>query len=185
MPGPNTQKKYTKKTKTQNNEEKMVRRNLEVAKKRLEGKDLNQIGREVGLKRSRVGDILRRGDIKEFIEEVTKQITFVEGVTAYDNIAHAIDRYRKEGKETDAKGKLIPPDFQIRDHGFRASMDLMKSLGVLQSDRLSVSITNISNTQNNVVTPMVAELIRKHFSLPEKTAFQAEGTGEVIDAEQG
>lgn len=131
-----------------------VRRNLEMAKDKIGGKKTKEISLKYGLSEQRVNAILKNENIADFIEEVTKAITLKEGLEAYKNISYAIQNYRT----TD--------DQQLRSHGFQASMDLMKSIGVLESRNVSISIQNIQNTQNNVVSPMMQELIQKHLGLP-------------------
>lgn len=131
-----------------------VRRNLDMAKDAIKGARKKDIAIKYGLSEAHVRQILKKENIADFIEEVTKAITLKEGLEAYKNISYAIQNYRT----TD--------DQQLRSHGFQASMDLMKSIGVLESRNVSISIQNIQNTQNNVVSPMMQELIQKHLGLP-------------------
>lgn len=125
-----------------------------MAKDAIKGARKKDIAIKYGLSEAHVRQILKKENIADFIEEVTKAITLKEGLEAYKNISYAIQNYRT----TD--------DQQLRSHGFQASMDLMKSIGVLESRNVSISIQNIQNTQNNVVSPMMQELIQKHLGLP-------------------
>ena len=128
---------------------------LEMAEKKARGATTKELAMEYGVSTARISKILADQNIQEFIEEITRAMTFNEGLKAYKNVAYAIDSYQKT------------KDPQLRSEGFKASLELMRSIGVLESKNVSVSIQNITNTQNNIVSPMMQELIQKHLGLKE------------------
>jgi len=143
-------------------------RNTKIAVDRASGLSCREIGKRYDLSCQMVSEICQRGDVRQFIEEITKSLALNEGMTAYKNVAHAIDSYQKKSTNDLNKEDRI----QLREHGYKASVRVLESLGVLESQKTSISIQNITNTQNNVVSPMMADLIKKHL-----------GIGEVIEAE--
>ena len=130
------------------------------------GKSQKEIGRLMGLKRNAVSYILNKKDIKEYTNRLTQMLVEDEAGQAYLNYSYAINSYQAEGS-----------DPQLRADGFKASGEVLRSLGVLESNRVSVNFTNITNQQTNIVSPMLQELIRKHFIIEAPTEV------EVIDAE--
>lgn len=130
-----------------------VKRDIEIAEKTIQGASVKELTLEYGLSEARIKQIQKSGSVQEFIDEVTKAIALKEGAEAYKNISYAIQNYR------------TAKDPQLRANGFSASMELMRSLGVMESQKVSIQIQNITNTQNNLISPMMQELIQKHLGL--------------------
>lgn len=136
-------------------------RDVKIAVERAAGLSCRELGKRYDLSKQTISDICARGDIKQFIEEITTSLALNEGMTAYQNVAHCINAYQKK------KTNELPKEdrIQLKDHGFKASVKVLESLGVLESQKTSISIQNITNTQNNVVSPMMSDLIKKHLGL--------------------
>jgi predicted XRE-type DNA-binding protein len=152
--------------------EAMKKRNLAIAKMRLDGMSQREIGRKIGLKRNAVSAILNKKDIKEYIQKLTTMLVEEEAGEAYLNLSYAINSY--QSKDADP---------QLREHGFKASGEVLRSLGILESNKVSVNFTNITNSQTNIVSPVIQDLIRRHFGLPEpdKTIIDVTESGQSCD----
>jgi hypothetical protein len=138
------------------------KRDLKMAALYVGGKSQKEIGLIMGLKRNAVCAVLNKKDIKDYINNLTKMLVEEEAGEAYLNYSYAIKSYQSPES-----------DQQLRDHGFKASGEVLRSMGVLESNRVSVNFTNITNQQTNIVSPMLQELIKKHFMIE---------APEVIDA---
>jgi transcriptional regulator with XRE-family HTH domain len=132
------------------------KRNLKIAKMRVGGMSQREIGRKIGLKRNAVSAILNKKDIKEYIQGLTAMLVEEEAGEAYLNLSYAINSY--QSKDADP---------QLREHGFKASGEVLRSLGVLESNKVSVNFTNITNSQTTIVSPVIQDLIRRHFGIQE------------------
>lgn len=140
-----------------------LKRDIKIAKDRIGGAEKSELSVKYGLTPQRINQILKQESIQDFIDEVTKAITLKEGVEAYKNISYAIQNYRNE-----------KADPQLRSHGYDASKELLRSIGVLESRNVSISVQNITNTQNNIVSPMMQELIQKHLGLKQPEVIELE-----------
>ena len=147
------------------NREQREIRDVQIAVQKASGSSDREIGRKWGMTRQGINEIVNRGDVKALIKEITNKMALKEGVKAYENISYCIDVYRKKKIDDMPKEKAL----QMRDHGFKASVKVLESLGIFESAKTSVNVQNITNTQNNIVSPMMADLIKKHLGITDAT----------------
>ena len=141
------------------------KRDLKMAEMYVGGKSQKEIGVIMGLKRNAVSAVLNKKDIKEYTNKLTQMLVEEEAGQAYLNYSYAINSYQAPQS-----------DPQLRADGFKASGEVLRSLGVLESNRVSVNFTNITNQQTNIVSPMLQELIKKHFQIEQIETLETPGT---------
>lgn len=128
----------------------MDMKDKQIADLRVMGsKSITNIGHIVGLSHSRVSKRLQKKEVQEYIESLQRRLMKETLPGAFDNVNTAIGVY------------LHTEDQQMREHGFRASMEVLKAASILPSPTPSVFIQNLQ--QNNIMSPIVAEVLKKHF----------------------
>jgi predicted transcriptional regulator len=130
---------------------------LKCAELAAQGYNQREIAKEVGIIQQGVSYHLAKPEIKAIIEETHKSLVqeIVERSAA--NITHAVMHYQDEPREVilhDNKGnerdvKLVI-DEQLREHGFKASIKMLESTGILASPAPSIFVQQIFNQQTNV-----------------------------------
>ena len=129
------------------------------------------IGEEIGLHPSNVSRNANRPDIKARIEALQERVINEATDQAADNIIHAVSQYR----QIPARGGKA--DAQLREHGYRASMEILRGIGILPSHMQSIYIGQIINGSQTVMSPVL-------FRVLEAMSSQWAGTPEEIVAAQ-
>lgn len=143
-------------------------RDLKIIEGTVAGKTCEQIGKEVGCAKSTVHKVQHNPDVKTKIQKIYNKLVGESLDLAASNIAYAIKHYqdRKLQDVKDNQGnvkKVWILDEQLRDHGFKASQKLLESAGLLTSHQVSIVHQTFVNQQNNVVSPVINDLISKYF----------------------
>jgi len=122
----------------------------------IEGKaagfDVNEIARATGVNRRTVADYANKPDIKAKIEAVQARLANEAYEQVATNLVEAVKDVRRL-EEPD------PVSMQRRDQGFKASVKIAESMGILPSHSQSILVQQVFNTQVNHITPNVARLL--------------------------
>jgi hypothetical protein len=118
------------------------------------GESQRSIAKDVGIDHSQISRFSNREDIRSFIEQ--EQMRLVEVVPdAVNNV-----------KELVREMKGIPKkEIKRRELSYKASLDTLKSIGIMLSPVQSQVITNIYQQNNLIPSPTVMEILRKHGEL--------------------
>ncbi|HRQ68407.1 MAG TPA: helix-turn-helix domain-containing protein [Candidatus Syntrophosphaera sp.] len=128
-------------------------REASIARMAVEGVTYREIGDRFGISPSRVSEILNRDEVRRYIDRVTNRMISETLEKSYENVHYVVERYRSN------------EDDKEKEHGFRASLEVLRGAGVLPGAAQSLTIANITNSQTNILSPVVAELIKKHLGL--------------------
>jgi hypothetical protein len=119
----------------------------EIVKRLASGESQYSIAKEVGLNRSTVCRFANRGDIRRLIEQEQRKL--IEVVPdAVENVKSLV-REMKEIPEEDTKR---------RELSYKASKDVLKSVGILPTPVQSQTFIDISQ-ENNQISPVVWQII--------------------------
>ena len=124
---------------------------LTIAKERAKGKTFRQIETITGMDHSTIHHHVKKPDIKALIEEIQNRVINQAASQAADNIIHAVTSY---------KSKNIKKDPQLRDHGYKASVQMMQGMGILPSHTQSQMIININNSGQMVISPDIINILK-------------------------
>ena len=142
---------------------------ITIAKERAKGKTLQQIADTIPGAPNNKGDVSRKinknPDIKALIERIQNRVINSAASQAADNIIHAVTSYKSKG---------IKKDPQLRDHGYKASVQMMQGMGILPSHTQSQMIININNAGQMVISEDILNILK---GLPKA----ADLPGDVID----
>ena len=147
---------------------------LQIADERMNGATLQEIASKEGVHESTISRKLSRPEVKAYLESIHQRI-ITEGISkATENLIHAVDSY----KTKDA-------DHQLKEHGFKASLEVSRSIGLLPSHTLAPQITTILNVQNNqYITPVVMKAIKLSLASSELELPKYEKPVMVIDSNE-
>jgi len=135
-----------------------------VIKQIAVGVPQKEIAKQVGLDRSQISRFSNRKDIKPFIEH--EQLRLVEVVPdAVENVKNLV-RGMKDIPEGENKR---------RELSYKATSDVLKSVGLLATPVHSQTLVNIYNNNSDIhFAPEVMEILKRHLheNIPD---------GEIID----
>ena len=118
------------------------------------GESQRSIAKDVGIDHSQISRFSKREDIRSFIEE--EQMRLVEVVPdAIENVKGLVREMKKIPKK----------DIRRRELSYKASVDTLKSVGIMPSQVQSQVITSIYQQNNLAFSPVVEEILRKHGEL--------------------
>jgi DNA-binding Lrp family transcriptional regulator len=118
---------------------------MEWAKERVGGATLMEIAERAGVDESTVSRRLKREDVAEYMEELKLSLIDSSLGKAHDNVRYVVENYQRS------------TDWQIRDHGYKASMELLRAAGTLPSNAPTLVVNN-----NTFISPIVNEIIRDY-----------------------
>ena len=101
---------------------------MQIADERVNGATLQKIANQNGFDVSTASRKLSKPELQEYINKLQTEIINKTLPLAADNIHHAISKYKSGDKE----------DSQLREHGFKASLRVLESTGLLSSHAPSV-----------------------------------------------
>lgn len=144
------------------------------------------IAESLGVSQSTISRLKDRGELKPYIEQA--QMGLLESLPdAIGNIKHAISSYKNPGetvkvrdKDGNEKVKTVV-DEQLRDHGFRASLKMAESVGILPTNLQSQVIINILNQTETIIHPVVLEYMKSKgdlIGIPDLDLDEQEGNKE-------
>jgi len=144
----------------------MTPQEIEIANHEIAGIPRAKIGAAVNLSETSVRRHLDKAEVADYIASAKEQLISQSLPKAVSNINHAINSY--QDKESD---KLL------RDHGYKASITIAESVGILPSHAGSINIAG-----DVVITPVIAQIMQQ-FSQTLATADNAEVEGNDIDTD--
>ncbi len=123
----------------------------EVIKRLAVGESQSSIANSVGLDQSQVSRFSSREDIRAFIEEEQKKLLEV----VPDAVGNVMSLVREM--------KVIPAkDTKRRELSYKASADVLKSVGLLPTPLQSQTLVKICSSQNVFMSPVMAEALKKY-----------------------
>jgi len=132
----------------------------EVVKRLAVGERPKIIAKDVGLHYSQIYRFAKREDIKPFIEQ--EQMKLLEVIpNAVENVKELVKEMKKIPKK----------DVKRRELSYKASLDTLKSVGIMPSPVQSQVITNLYQQNNLILSPVVRAFIEEHL---EKFRFSEE-----------
>jgi DNA-binding Lrp family transcriptional regulator len=160
----------------------MTQVEAQIIERTAAGESTREIAPHVGVSPATVQRRLRNPEVRAAIEAVQAQLTEQWLSKSAGNIAHAIEHYRDKAEIViDGKGKPhIQTDFQLREHGYRASIKVLESVGILASPAPSIFVQQIFNTQVNNFSDAAAQSILDRLS----GSFTPPVEGEIIDYDE-
>jgi len=136
-----------------------------IAEQAAMGVPQAKIAEQVGIDQSNVSRAINRDEIRQRIEEVQARVYSEFLSTAVSNIGHAITNYQKPGKKIKKTIKEVTTeteefDEQLREHGYKASVEVLKGAGIFPTQVQSIYITQINQTNITQVPPVIADLLK-------------------------
>ena len=125
-----------------------------IAAKTVEGESKAQIARELGLSPLTVSKRLQRKHVAELVENLRNGLVTTTLPSAVVNVKKVIEEYA-DSHATDELGKMPEALHQRREHGFKASIEVMKGAGLLPSNGGNVYV------QQNVYEAQIPEGVRR------------------------
>ncbi len=123
--------------------------NIIVAQKHLEGKTQDQIALEMGCSQPTITRRLNLPDTKAYIEKIQSEFLDETLQKAKDNIAGVIADYKS----------CDPKSYQDKEHGFKASMRVLESVGILSGHTQSYYFMSIFASQTNIISPVIQQVL--------------------------
>jgi predicted transcriptional regulator len=124
-----------------------------VVKQLAVGESQNRIAKEVDLNQSQISRFASRDDVRELIEQ--EQARLVECVPdAVENVKDLV----KEMKDIPKK------DTKRRELSYKASKDVLKSVGLLPTPVQSQTFINLYQDNRTELSPLVRELLDAKFA---------------------
>jgi len=109
------------------------------------------VAKEVGIDHSQINRFSNREDIRAIIEE--EPMRLVEVVPdAVENVKELVREMKKIPKK----------DVRRLELSYKASLDTLKSVGIMPNPAQSQVITSIYQQNNLAIPPAVMEILRKH-----------------------
>jgi hypothetical protein len=120
----------------------------EIVKRLASGESQYSIAKEVGLNRSTVCRFANRGDIRRLIEQEQRKLIEV--------VPDAVENVKSLVREM----KEIPQEeIKRRELSYKASKDVLKSVGILPTPAHSQTFIDISQENNQIISPVVWQVI--------------------------
>lgn len=138
---------------------------LQIADERMNGATLQEIASKEGVHESTISRKLSKPEVKAYLDRLQSNLIEKTLPIAADNIHHCIESYKTKDQ-----------DSQAREHGFKASLKVMESAGLLPGNQQSIYIQQIYN-DNRTETP---DIVRELFS----RVVQGDTGSSYIDAEE-
>ena len=126
----------------------LTTQDMQIAEERVQGLTLQEISSPRGLHESTISKKLSKPELQNYLDKLQIELINNTLPIAAENIHHAINKYKsgatikaltKDGQEIEL------PDSQLRDHGFKASLRVLESTGLLNSHAPSVIFQQIIN----------------------------------------
>ena len=116
--------------------------------------------------RSTVQRVLRDSEVKSIIEDCKKTLVEKAYQKSVENVVHAVENYQNK-EEKDENGKIDGQTYQLKEHGFKASVEILKSMGLLSSNAPSFVVNSLNVQNNQYITPVVMKAIKLSLSSSE------------------
>ncbi len=143
---------------------------IAIAQAHMEGKSPQAIANGLGIPREDVATALRTKPVKALMKELKDRLIYTSLPKAVSNVEEVIQDFSNP-VELDIDLKPRSDSLQKKDMGFKASMKLMESAGLITSSQAPVYITNINNSVN--ITPIINNLLDNELKSVMKPAIDA------------
>jgi hypothetical protein len=154
----------------------LTAQDMQICEARVEGATLQKIANQNGFDVSTASRKLSKPELQAYLDKLQIELINNTLPIAAENIHHAIGKYKsgatikaltKDGQEIEL------PDSQLRDHGFKASLRVLESTGLLNSHAPSVIFQQIINDNSQHI----------HLEEASKTALEHLGVIDVTDGQ--
>ena len=129
---------------------------LQIAEDRANGATLKEIASQNGFHESSASRKLSKPEVKAYLEELQARLVSKTLSKAVDNIHEVVEGY-----------KTAPDESKRCEHGFKASLRLMESTGLLTSNQQSIYIQQIYNDNRTEMPDIVKELFNRVTAAPQ------------------
>jgi hypothetical protein len=124
----------------------------EIAKRLAVGESQSSIAKGMGICHTTISRFSRRDDVQRLIEDETRNLLEV--------VPDAVENMKTLVREM----KRIPKnDHKRRELSYKASQKVLESAGIMNTPTASQTLVNIVNKQENLIPPIIQELMKKHF----------------------
>lgn len=124
---------------------------IKIAEARAAGKSYRTIEKEYDIDRCTANYTANKPEMRILIKSLHEELINSSLKAAKDNISHLVNNYLQFPKD----------DWQLREHGFKASVKMMESVGIFPAHSPSILIQQQFNTQINT-SPVVDNVIAMH-----------------------
>ena len=124
---------------------------LQIADERMNGATLQEIASKEGVHESTISRKLSRPEVKAYLDRLQSNLIEKTLPIAADNIHRCIESYKTKDKE----------DSQAREHGFKASLKVMESAGLLPGNQQSIYIQQVYNDNRSEMPDIVKDLFNR------------------------
>ena len=124
---------------------------LQIADERMNGSTLQEIASKEGCHESTISRKLSKPEVKAYLDRLQSHLIEKTLPIAADNIHHCIESYKTKDKE----------DSQAREHGFKASLKVMESAGLLPGNQQSIYIQQVYNDNRSEMPDIVKDLFNR------------------------
>jgi phage terminase small subunit len=122
----------------------------------MNGSTLQEIASKEGVHESTISRKLSKPEVKAYLEELQARLVSKTLSKAVDNIHEVVEGY-----------KTAPDESKRCEHGFKASLRLMESTGLLTSNQQSIYIQQIYNDNRTEMPEIVKELFNRVTAAPQ------------------
>lgn len=123
-----------------------------------------EIAKSMGCTEANVSIILRRSDMRDIVELCRQQVVKNAYQKAMGNIVKSVSEY-DQPVSVDDEGNASKEDLMRREHGFKASLKIAETVGVVSSGQGGSSVVNNIMIDNmNMISPATSKLLDKHLS---------------------
>jgi hypothetical protein len=148
----------------------LTAQDMVIAEQRAAGRPMQDIAQSIGCHHSTVSRRLSKSDLKTMVEDIQERTISQALPQAADNITHVIEVYRTPKHVKDDAGNYVVdedgervinpeyPDSLMREHGYRASVMVLQSVGILPSHTQSVVYQQINAAGDVHVSAEVDQL---------------------------
>ncbi len=155
--------KHTAEDCIDNKVEALTPRDIQIAGLRAAGLNYRAIGQEVGVSRQTVCTTLKDDCVRDIVESCRQRFALEGFEKAVTNILNLIKDYESPVLP-DKDGKLTGDQYQRKEHGYRASMKALESLGIVPA-HTPTFLQNVFNVnQSNHINPIVDKILTIHLS---------------------
>ena len=137
----------------------------DVAKRLATGESQSNIARDYKMCHTSVSRFSQREDVQKLIEDETRNLLEV--------VPDSVEKIKTLVREM----KRIPKnDHKRRELSYKASQKVLESAGIMNTPTASETLVNIVNKQENLIPPIIQELMKKHFGymILDKPAYETE-----------
>jgi predicted transcriptional regulator len=123
----------------------------QVVKELVTGKSQNKIAKEIGLHQSQISRWSNKEDIRILIEQEQERLL--------EAVPDAVENVKSLVREM----KTIPKkDIKRRELSYKASKDVLKSVGLLPTPIQSQTFVNLYQHNQTALSPIILQLLAKH-----------------------